>query len=351
MSKTINKFGKPSVDIAGIKDFLIDENDELIKGDRQINEVYISQKKRKSCKNCDSKIEGIDFYKQNIPYSICSVCGHLNGLFEDSDEFCEIAYQGSGKDDYKKNYMETDFEKFNKRVKSVYQPKVKFLIDSLKKDKKTQELNSSFCDIGAGLGYFIKALTLEGQSNVKGFEVSKENVNLANEILKNNSVEYYEIKDTLKTIKSINSEVVSMIGVLEHLQDPISILKTIKENKFIKYIYLSVPIFGPSVFFEILSPNTFHRQLSRDHTHLYTNESLEWLCKNTGFDRVSEWWFGQDMMDLYRHILVHAKKNNELSVKASDLFKSMLSPIIDSLQLTIDKQKLSNEIHLLLKKN
>ena len=82
MSKTINKFGKPSVDIAGIKDFLIDENDELIKGDRQINEVYISQKKRKSCKNCDSKIEGIDFYKQNIPYSICSVCGHLNGLFQ-----------------------------------------------------------------------------------------------------------------------------------------------------------------------------------------------------------------------------------------------------------------------------
>ena len=56
---------------------------------------------------------------------------------------------------------------------------------------------------------------------LKGFEVSKENVNLANEILKNNSVEYYEIKDTLKTIKSINSEVVSMIGVLEHLQDPI----------------------------------------------------------------------------------------------------------------------------------
>ena len=47
VSKTINKFGKPSVDIAGIKDFLIDENDELIKGDRQINEVYISQKKKK----------------------------------------------------------------------------------------------------------------------------------------------------------------------------------------------------------------------------------------------------------------------------------------------------------------
>ena len=90
--------------------------------------------------------------------------------------------------------METDFEKFNKRVKSVYQPKVKFLIDSLKKDKKTQELNSSFCDIGAGLGYFIKALTLEGQSNVKGFEVSKENVNLANEILKNNRLNIMKLK-------------------------------------------------------------------------------------------------------------------------------------------------------------
>ena len=61
MSKTINKFGKPSVDIAGIKDFLIDENDELIKGDRQINEVYISQKKENLVKTAIVRLKVLTF--------------------------------------------------------------------------------------------------------------------------------------------------------------------------------------------------------------------------------------------------------------------------------------------------
>ena len=350
MSKKLDKYGKSLVSIAEIKDFLIEENDELREGDQEINDIYIRQPKRKFCKNCNSEIKKNDFHKQDIAYSICPICGHLNGLFEDTDQFCEAAYQGKGTEDYKKNYAEEDRLNYDKRVEDVYRPKAQFLIESLKKEREIDILSTSFCDVGAGLGYFINALLLEGQSNVIGYEVSKQNVDEANNILNKELVKYYEIEETLETIKNIDSEVVSMIGVLEHLQEPARVLSLLRDNDSVKYVYLSLPTFGPSVFFEMLSPETFHRQLSRDHTHLYTDQSIEWMCNTKGFKRVSEWWFGQDMLDLYRHILVHAKKKNGLSELASEEFKRTFIPIIDSLQLVLDKKKLSNEIHILLRK-
>jgi len=347
----LEKFGKPFADIASIKDFLVTENDALVEGDKGINAAYKRQEKRKSCMNCNSKIEKIDFYKQDIPYSICTNCGHLNGLFKDSDEFCEIAYQGVGAEDFKKTYQESDFIRFNERVKTVYQPKAKFLIDSLKNDHDSKNLSFSFCDVGAGLGYFLSALDIEGEKNISGYEVSIDSVNFANSALKKDIVKYYDIKNTLKTINSIDSEVVSMIGVLEHLQSPFEVLQSISNNNSVEYLFLSIPTFGPSVFFEILSPNTYHRQLSRDHTHLYTNESIDWICNEIGFERVSEWWFGQDTLDLYRHTLVHAIKENKLSEFGAKKFKEMFWQAIDPMQLALDKNKLSSEIHILLKKN
>ena len=349
MKKRNVKFGKPIISISEVKEFLIDENDELIDGDKEINEIYKKQPKRDLCKNCEFPITNSDFRKQGIDYSICTNCGHLNGFFEDTDAFCSVAYQGTGTVDYQKNYSEEDLENFYKRVDNIYRPKAKFLVESLKKDKALSD-NLKFTDIGAGLGYFISALIKENCKKVEGYEVSKENVQKSNSILGKNLVKYYEIKDTLKTIESLQSNVVSLIGVLEHLQEPRQVLSKLTQNPHVEYIYLSLPTFGPSVFFELLSSRTFHRQLSRDHTHLYTEASIEWICNEMKLEIISEWWFGQDILDLYRHILVHSKKMNNLSELASESFESMLKPIIDSLQLVLDQKKLSNEVHVLLKK-
>jgi len=353
MKKNIDKrkikYGKTSTSISRIKNFLIEENDELIDGDKKINQVYIEQPRRAHCKNCLFPINSSDFIKQGIDYSICKNCGHLNGLFEDTDTFCKAAYQGSGTVDYQKNYSEQDKENFKKRVEEIYRPKAKFLIESLKEDSVKIE-NLRFADIGAGLGYFISALLEENCKKVEGFEVSKENVNKSNFVLGKEIVKYHEIENTLKIIETLDSDVVSLIGVLEHLQEPVQVLSHLVQNPNVNYIFLSLPTFGPSVFFELLSPKTFHRQLSRDHTHLYTEQSIEWICKKMKLKIVSEWWFGQDILDLYRHILVHSKKMNKLSEFASESFDLMLKPIIDSLQFVLDQNKLSNEVHILLKK-
>ena len=147
--------------------------------------------------------------------------------------------------------------------------------------------------------------------------------------------------------KNVDTEILSMIGVLEHLQHPREVLKQINLNNSIEYLYLSVPVFGLSVYLELLFPEMMHRQLSRDHTHLYTKESLEWTAKNLNMEVVSTWWFGQEMLDLYRFGSLVLSKESNISSK----WQSIFLKIIDRLQLEIDKEYLSSEVHILFKKN
>ena len=46
-----------------------------------------------------------------------------------------------------------------------------------------------------------------------------------------------------------------------------------------------------SVHLELAFQNIMQRQLSGGHTHLYTNESIDWMCQEYKFERSSEWWF------------------------------------------------------------
>ena len=141
-----------------------------------------------------------------------------------------------------------------------------------------------------------------------------------------------------------------MIGVLEHLQDPRGVLKEIIDNKNIKYFYMSVPTFSFAVYLEIFSSSIFHRQLSGAHTHLFTENSINHFCKEFGFKIVSEWWFGTDMVDLFRHMYVSLKDLN-CSEKCNLLWRDSFSRMIDSLQLEMDKKKASDQVHMLLKKS
>ena len=66
-------------------------------------------------------------------------------------------------------------------------------------------------------------------------------------------------------------------------------------------------------------PNIMQRQLSGDHTHLYMN-SLDWLFKKYNFKKVKAWWFGSDMMDLHRNMMVTLFKDKNTN-KISDVWE------------------------------
>ena len=66
-------------------------------------------------------------------------------------------------------------------------------------------------------------------------------------------------------------------------------------------------------------------------------------------EKVGEWWFGTDIMDLYRSMSVLLDEE-KISKYAKQIFKEMIHPIMNSTQLEMDKKLLSSEVHLLLKK-
>jgi 2-polyprenyl-3-methyl-5-hydroxy-6-metoxy-1,4-benzoquinol methylase len=348
MKNKIYKYGKSSASIMQIKGFYIDENDALKKEDDVINEIYKSQPKRETCKNCTVSIGSIDFVKQGISYSICVECGHLNGLYADTDKFCEMIYT-SDDVNYLKNYSANDMASFKERVQKVYAPKADFLFESLSNLGESPE-RLSYADIGAGLGFFVSALRNKGCESVTGWDVSEENVKIANTMIGEDLVKYHSLSLHRNLKWPVEADVVSMIGVLEHMQNPREIVKALVSRAQTKYIFVSVPLFSPAVFFEMVFPEVMQRVLSRDHTHLYTNESLDWLANDCGLERVSEWWFGLDMVDLFRDVAVMLSKSTNNSAKVINVWEEMFQPLIDAMQLEIDKKHLSSEVHILFKK-
>jgi len=345
------RYGKHSLPLLLQKTSFFENDGILSKKQKEIASIYKKQPKRTNCMNCAAKIDkSSDFIKDGIGYVICSHCQHLNGIYESTEDFFTGLYSADSGEDYAKTYYKADnIDDYNYRSASIYIPKAEFLYTSLL-DNKINPHDLDYFDFGAGSGYFIAALKKLGLKNVAGTDVSKFQVNYGNAMLGEAILKTHDMKDTTKVLQACESEVVSMIGVLEHLQNPREVLKTIQRNKNVRFLYILVPTFSLSVYLEILSSEVFHRQLTGGHTHLYTKESLSYLWQEFGFEALSEWWFGTDMVDLFRHISVTLQKYN-CSTKMVESWRQKFVPIIDAMQLELDKNLFSSEVHMVLKKN
>ena len=343
------QYGKQSTALIIQKKSFFEENEKHIIKQREISNVYIKQSERRVCKNCGKELSSIsDFTKDKISYKICSICTHLNGSFEDSDEFCELVYTSNDGKSYAQNYDSQNLENYNYRVSSIYIPKAEFLYTSLKNiDENPHALK--YLDFGSGAGYFVSALSKIGVQDIKGFEVSKSQVELGNKMIGKDFLSVHPLNESEKILHETRANVVSMIGVLEHLQHPRKAMESILKNENIKYLFISVPLFSLSVYLEMLSDDVFHRQLHGGHTHLYTEGSLRYLAAEFEFEIVSEWWFGTDIVDLYRNLLINLEAKN-VSDNLKIHYKKMMSSFIDSMQLEIDKKHYSSEVHMVLQK-
>ena len=343
------RYGKSSSSLLNQKTSFFEENEQHYKKQQKLTSIYIKQPTRTICKNCNNKMaSSADFIKDGIGYLLCSHCHHLNGMHEDTDEFCKALYTADSGEEYAEVYNSENIDSYNYRTASIYLPKSEFLYTSLLSESINPH-DLSYLDLGAGSGYFVAALKKIGLNNVTGTEVSKSQVTFGNAMIGENALKTHNIDDTAGILQETKSQVVSMIGVLEHLQHPREVLKELKQNDNVEYIYISVPTFSLSVYLELMSPEVFHRQLSGGHTHLYTEKSLSYLCKEFGFEVMAEWWFGTDIVDLFRHISVTLEKI-KCSKKIEELWRKDFIPLIDAMQLELDKEHFSSEVHMVLKK-
>ena len=131
------------------------------------------------------------------------------------------------------------------------------------------------------------------------------------------------------------------------MENPNRFLKAFKKSK-IKYLYISVPLFSLTSFIENSFQKVYPRHLSGGHTHLYTKDSIYYLAKKYKFSIIGEWWFGLDIADLFRSIIISSSQVDR-DVYNTTLRKYFYS-ILNDLQKKIDEKKLSSEVHLILSK-
>lgn len=332
------KFSKESSAVIKNKQSFFNENLKHLEYVRGVNGLYKQQPPRVNCKTCDHPLGKPSISVHGVDYVVCGNCGHLNGVHEDSRDFAEVIYNAAEGKNYSQNYKDDYFN----RVVDIYKPKVEFLSEALALQKVS---NFSITDVGCGGGHFVAACE---QLNISctGYDTNLELIRLGSEMLTDNRVEVSELDDIADVIRSVETPVVSLIGVLEHLMDPLSALSAFKESKA-NYLYLQVPLFSFSVLLESANPDVFPRQLNAGHTHLYTRESLSYLQKKLGFKTAGEWWFGTDVVDLFRHLLIKSQVDED---ERKGLVHRLLGQHIDDLQSVFDRSRNCSGVNLVWSK-
>jgi SAM-dependent methyltransferase len=326
----------------GKKSYFI-ENDKLLSDALKRNKLYTKQPERMLCKICRVHLDKkVDFNSHGVDYIFCDNCSHLNGKFEDTPDFAEKIYIKNDGDEYSLNYFDINW---NQRVFEIYAPKVEFLIDSIGNN------DFEILDIGCGSGYFVCA-ALEKNLSATGLDVSKKMIDFGNEIMsKKFNSKPLTLVDELgffDAIKNSNADVISAIGVIEHLREPQKFFDAFKKSKA-QFIYYSVPMFSFSTVLENIFKKVYPRQLSGGHTHLFTETSILEMHKIMEVESIAEWRFGTDAMDLYRHVKTMLLKNNASQILI-DLIDTGLGENLDQIQATFDKNHFCSEIHSLVRK-
>jgi len=337
------KYSKPFGDLNSLKTTFFDNNDGMLDMADHMADVLLMQPKRTTCKICGAKLGNPLYVSHRIGYIECSECGHLNSECEDTDDFASAVYI---EDDYSKNYSASDKESYIRRRDMIYIPKAEYLRDCLKHDG-IEAKDVEILDIGAGCGYFVSAARECGMHAV-GIDVSSSEVSYGNAMNPEKWLECVGLTDSIDHIRKSSANVISAIGVLEHLVHLDENLEAIKDNTNIKYVYASVPMFSFSSCFEVAFANGYNRHTGGTHTHLFTDESIKRMADKIGFEIAYEWRFGSDINDLYRFLMVSMQKNNNEDF--SRYFSEKFVPLMDELQQVLDKSEFSSELHFILKR-
>ncbi len=340
----LRAYSKPIQDIAGLVARYAEENASGLESVLSQNAIYVSQPPRTGCKVCDGALPAAPaFVKQGVGYAFCPACGHVNGLYEDSEAFAHAIYEKDDGAGYAAHYSTADINAFQRRVQAVYRPKVDFVTAALRRHGEDPS-RLRYADIGAGSGYYVAALRAAGLQ-AHGFEASRSQVANANAILGADALSHVALEETEALLRGLDCEVVSMVGVLEHLRHPRAALRALTENPRVRYLFLLVPMYSLSVLFEAAFEAVMPRVLCGDHTHVYTESSLAHMAREFSLRPMAEWWFGSDFADLFRSLSVILAQDPGKAALLPQL-QTMLWPLLNGLQGEVDRRKLCSEIHV-----
>jgi len=341
------KYGKSNAEYIRKSAFFLDveENERWLRIIEKIGEKYRQQPRREGCVACETPIGAPVIVVHGVECGVCELCGHLNGIYEDTPEFAEFLYAESGASGAAQVYGDQDTQGYRSRVESIYVPKAEFMCDEIRNDG-TDPNSLTYADLGAGGGHFVMAMRHLGLENSIGYDSSPELVEGVNALFDTTVLKWNKVETLVELAATVEVDVVTMIFSLEHVSGLRKFLAALRSNKNVKYFYFAVPVFNPSVFLEAIFPDVRPRIMGVGHTHLFTDRSIDLLCEEFRLKRLADWWFGANAFDLLRTVSVKLQSDPSCA-RANETWNEMILPIMDELQLAFDHSKLASEVHLL----
>ncbi len=321
----------------------LDANRAWVTRAAEIAAIYRAQPLRPGCVVCGTPLGAPAFTLHGADYSFCGSCGHFNGHHQDTPDFARQLY-ATDMNEGAEVYSDVDREAFMGRVRSIYVPKADFMRDALREQGEDPSA-LTYADLGAGAGHYVMAMRELGYAATTGYEVSPAMVAQGNAMFGETVLHENTIDELPEIARTVDADVITMIFSLEHIEGLRTFVQAVVDNPRVRFFYFAVPTVSPSIAFEALFPQVMPRILGFGHTHLFSDASIDVLCRDFGLTRTAEWWFGSNAFDLHRYVATQLADDPALAPMAEH-WGEMLLPMIDDLQLVFDRHKMASEVHM-----
>jgi len=271
-------------------------------------------------------------------YVKCSDCHHVYTTKRYTDEAIRRFYEENA---YWAKVTYANKDTYEYRRENVAKPKVKFA------ERYLGKANGYWLDIGSGVGDLVSVAKELGW-NAIGLELSRTSTEFAQEVF---GIELQRL--TLDEYLDLHPEiegqlsVVSMIGLLEHVVDPVAILRRVYGGLLPEGgVMIQVPnAQSLASMVQVTFPENVFRHMSPiEHIMVFSESSLSRALDLVGFEVVAFWYHGLDMYELMTNLVLSNDR-----IAGSRLYDLLLESLND-FQAVMDERELSDRIICIARK-
>jgi len=329
------RVGKP-LDIASLKKDVINNfSTHLARINSSRSSLFGSEglEKVSRCPACGSSSGNSDLvvsvYKAR--YHKCRMCGHVFLIRRPSKADLDRFYAKDNR--YASTYA--DKKSLITRTRQVVAPKLKWTLERFRELYGRRP--ASILDVGAGAGHFVHSCKRAG-IDACGVELSRPCIDFCI----NNFGIQLKPNDFIKDWRLFsNADTVTFWGVIEHVPDPVILLraahKVLSEKDGL--VVVEVPRWDSiSTQIQCVMNDSVVRHLDPlGHINVFTDNSLITIFERSGFEPVAAWYFGMDGYELLMQLYNMAK---------NDKFMRSIVKYSGKLQKKIDRALASDTIIL-----
>ena len=262
------------------------------------------------CPVCNSKNKKELFVKWGFRISTCIDCNHSFVENQLKSSVLEKLYATSEIDEL---FQERSVDKDHMKYMILFYNKY------LQYFSKFINKEGSLLDVGAGDGKFIEFLDATSSYKLSAMEFSEKSADFIKNIVGEEN--FYNTPITNSDFKGEMFNIITILGVLEHMDSPLTELSKCKEIllKDGRIIAL-VPNFESRAF-KILGINTPTIN-PRSHLQYYTYNSFEKLADNAGFE-IDAYFQELPVIDLMYDFISYSEELLESILKDNESYRSV----------------------------